>query len=28
MHLSEAGPDPRYLRFENKSEDAVRQRQG
>ncbi|MFL6102919.1 MAG: glycoside hydrolase family 15 protein, partial [Actinomycetes bacterium] len=27
MHLSEAGPDPRYLRFENESEDIVRQRQ-
>jgi GH15 family glucan-1,4-alpha-glucosidase len=27
MHLSEAGPDPRYLRFENQSEDVVRQRQ-
>jgi GH15 family glucan-1,4-alpha-glucosidase len=27
MHLSEAGPDPRYLRFENQSEDIVRQRQ-
>jgi GH15 family glucan-1,4-alpha-glucosidase len=26
MHLSEAGPDPRYLRFENQSEDAVRER--
>ena len=24
MHLSEAGPDPRYLRFENESEDAAR----
>jgi GH15 family glucan-1,4-alpha-glucosidase len=26
MHLSEAGPDPRYLRFENQSEDVVRER--
>jgi GH15 family glucan-1,4-alpha-glucosidase len=26
MHLSEAGPDPRYLRFENRSEDVVRER--
>jgi GH15 family glucan-1,4-alpha-glucosidase len=26
MHLTEAGPDPRYLRFENKSEDVVRER--
>jgi GH15 family glucan-1,4-alpha-glucosidase len=24
MHLSKAGPDPRYLRFENESEDAAR----
>jgi GH15 family glucan-1,4-alpha-glucosidase len=24
MHLSEAGPDPRYLRFENEAEDAAR----
>jgi GH15 family glucan-1,4-alpha-glucosidase len=24
MHLSEAGPDPRYLRFENESEDQAR----
>jgi GH15 family glucan-1,4-alpha-glucosidase len=24
MHLAEAGPDPRYLRFENESEDAAR----
>lgn len=24
MHLSEAGPDPRYLRFENEREDAAR----
>jgi GH15 family glucan-1,4-alpha-glucosidase len=24
MHLAEAGPDPRYLRFENQSEDAAR----
>jgi len=24
--LTEAGPDPRYLRFENKSEDVVRER--
>ena len=24
MHLSQAGPDPRYLRFENQSEDAAR----
>jgi hypothetical protein len=26
MHLSEAGPDPRYLRFEDQSEDVVRDR--
>jgi hypothetical protein len=24
MHLSQAGPDPRSLRFENQSEDAAR----
>jgi GH15 family glucan-1,4-alpha-glucosidase len=24
MHLSETGPDPRYLRLENQSEDAAR----
>ena len=24
MHLSEAGPDPRYLRFENQAEDVAR----
>jgi GH15 family glucan-1,4-alpha-glucosidase len=24
MHLAEAGPDPRYLRFENESEDQAR----
>jgi GH15 family glucan-1,4-alpha-glucosidase len=27
MHLAEAGPDPRYLRFENESQDAARQSQ-
>jgi GH15 family glucan-1,4-alpha-glucosidase len=26
MHLSQAGPDPRYLRLENHSEDLVRER--
>jgi len=26
MHLSEAGPDPRCLRFENENEDAARRR--
>ena len=26
MHLSAAGPDPRYLRFEDQSEDVVRER--
>jgi GH15 family glucan-1,4-alpha-glucosidase len=26
MHLAEAGPDPRYLRFEDQSEDVVRER--
>jgi hypothetical protein len=24
MHLSEAGPDPRYLRLENQSEEQAR----